>query len=50
MKNWINLVIEKINNGPLILEAPLGITLTPNHSLLSFQDTHSDEVNPEVTV
>ena len=31
---WIHLVIDKLNNWPPILGAPLGITLTPNHVLL----------------
>ena len=30
----LHLVIEKINNQPLILGAPLGITLTPNYIIL----------------
>ena len=33
---WIHLVIDKLNNRPLILAALLGITLTPNHILLGF--------------
>ena len=41
---WLNLVIQKINNRPLILSAPLGITLTPNHILLGFRNTHGEEV------
>ena len=35
---WIHLVIDKINNRPLLLGAPLRITLTPNHVLLGFRD------------
>ena len=50
LHTWINLVIEMINNCPLILGAPLGITLTPNHILLGFGITHGDEINPEVSV
>ena len=30
---WIHQVIDRANNRPLILGAPLGITLTPNHVL-----------------
>ena len=37
---WLNLVIKKINNRPLILGVPPGITLTPNHVLLGFRNTH----------
>ena len=29
LHTWLNMVIEKINDRPLILGAPLGITLTP---------------------
>ena len=47
---WLNLVIQKINDRPLILGAPLGITLTPNHVLLGFRNTHGEEVNPEISV
>ena len=36
----LNLVIHKINDRPLILCTPLGITLTPNHVLLGFRNTH----------
>ena len=32
---WIHLVIDKLNNRPLILGAPLGITLTPTTYSLS---------------
>ena len=34
---WIHLVIDKLNNWPLILGTLLGITLTPNHVLLGFR-------------
>ena len=44
---WLNLVIQKINDRPLILGAPLGITLTPNHVLLGFRNTHGEEINPD---
>ena len=47
---WLNMVIEKINDRPLILGAPLGITLTPNHVLLGFWDNPGDEINTEVSV
>ena len=33
---WTHGVIEKLNNRPLILGSPLGITLTPNHFLQGF--------------
>ena len=47
---WLHLVTDKINSRPLILGAPLGITLMPNHILLGFRDSHGDEVNPDVPV
>ena len=47
---WLNLVIQKINNRLLILGTPLGITLTPNHVLLGFRNTHGEEINPEISV
>ena len=47
---WTHLVIDKINSRPLILEAPLGITLTPNHIILGFPDSHGDKINPDVSV
>ena len=47
---WSHMVINKLNNRPLILGAPLGITLTPNHVLQGFKDCYRDEVNPEATV
>ena len=43
---WTHGVIEKLNNRPLILGAPLGITLTPNHVLQGFREGFGDEVNP----
>ena len=46
----IHMVIDKLNNRPLILGAPLGITLTPKHVLLGYKDCYGDEVNPDVTV
>ena len=42
---WTHGVIEKLNNRPLILGAPLGITLTPNHVLQGFRGGFGDEVN-----
>ena len=47
---WIHLVIDKLNNRPLILGAPLGITLTPNHVLLGFWEFYGDEINPDISV
>ena len=47
---WIHLVIDKLNNRPLILGAPLGITLTPNHVLLEFGECYGDKINPDVSV
>ena len=50
LHTWLNMVVEKINDRPLILGAPLGITLTPNHILLGFRDNRGEEINPEVSV
>ena len=50
LHTWLNMVIEKINDRPLILGAPLGITLTPNHIILGFRDNRGEEINPEVSV
>ena len=47
---WLNLVIQKIIDRPLILGAPLGKTLTPNHVLLGLRNTHGEEINPENTI
>jgi len=47
---WTHMVIDKLNNRPLILGAPLGITLTPNHVLQGFRECYGDEVNPESPV
>ena len=44
---WLNLVIQRINARPLILGAPMGITLIPNHVLQGFRNTHGEEINPE---
>ena len=38
---WTHQIIDKLNNRPLILGAPLGITLTPNHVLLGFRNCYS---------
>ena len=37
-------------NRPLILSAPLGITLTPNHVLQGFQECFGDEVKPTASI
>ena len=37
---WLDLVIQKINNRPLIPGAPLGITLMLNHILHGIRNTH----------
>ena len=42
---WSHMVINKLNNRPLILGAPLGITLTPNHVLQGFKECYGDEIN-----
>ena len=47
---WTHQVIDKLNNRPLILGAPLGITLTPNHLLLGFRDCYGEEINTEASV
>ena len=47
---WIHMVIDKLNNRPLILGAPLGITLTPNHVLLGFRECYGDEINPDLSI
>ena len=39
---WTTQVINKINNRPLILGAPLGIIITPNHVILGFRDCYRD--------
>ena len=44
------MVIDKLNNRPLILGDPLGITLIPNHVLLGFKDCYGYEINPDATV
>ena len=47
---WTHQIINKLNNQPLILGAPLGITLTPNQVLLGFRNCYGDEINTEVSV
>ena len=44
------LVIQMVNNRSLILGDPQGITITPNHILLGFRNTHGDEINLKTTV
>ena len=44
------MVINELNNRPLILGAPLGITLTPNHILQGFKECYGDEINPDTPV
>ena len=50
LQTWLVLIIQKVNDRPLILGAPQGITITPNHILHGFRNTHGDEINPETTV
>ena len=47
---WLNMVMEKVNDRPLILGAPQGISITPNHVLLGFRNTHGEEINLDVLV
>ena len=47
---WIQSVAEKLNNRPLILGTPIGITLTPNHILQGFRENYGDEINPDSPV
>ena len=47
---WLNLVIQKINDRPLILSSPMSITLTPNHDLLGFRNTHGEKITPETSI
>ena len=42
LHTWLDLIIQKMNNRPLILGAPQGITITHNHILLGFRNTHGD--------
>ena len=50
LHTWLSMVTEKVNDRPLILGAPQGITITPNHVLLGFRNTHGEEVNLDVSV
>ena len=50
LHTWLNIVTEKVNNSPLILPAPQGITITPNHLLPGFRNTYGEEINLEVIV
>ena len=45
LNTWLVLVIQKVNNRPLILGAPQGITITPNHILHGLRNTHGNEIN-----
>ena len=47
---WTHGVIEKLNNRPLILGAPLGISLTPNQVLQGFRECYGDEVKPTTSI
>ena len=50
LHTWLRMVTEKVNDRPLILGAPQGITITPNHVLLGFRNTHGEEANLNVPV
>ena len=50
LHTWLSMVTEKVNDRPLILGAPQGITITPNHVLLGFRNTHGEEANLDVFV
>ena len=50
LHTYMNMVTEKVNDRPLILGAPQGITITPNHVLLGFRDSHREEVDLDVPV
>ena len=47
---WSQMFIDELNNRPLILTAPLGITITPNHILQGYKEGHGDEINPNTPV
>ena len=47
---WEHKVIDKLNNCPLILGTPLGITLTPNCVLQVFRECYWGEINPDAPV
>ena len=46
LHTWLVLVIQKVNDRQLILGAPQGIMITPNHILHGFRNTRGDEINP----
>ena len=48
LHTWLNMVREKVNDWPLILGAPQVISITPNHILLGFRNSHGEEVNLDV--
>ena len=50
LRTWLCMITEKVNDRPLILGAPQGITITPNHVLLGFRNTHGEEVDLDVPV
>ena len=50
LHTWLNIIREKVKNWPLILGAPQGISITPNHVLLGFRNTHGEEINLDVPV
>ena len=50
LHTWLVLLTQKVIDRPLILGAPQGITITPNHILHGFRNTHRDEINLETTV
>ena len=50
LHTWLNMVTEKVNDRPLILGAPQGISITPNRILLGFRNTHGEEVYLDVPV
>ena len=50
LHTWLNMVKDKVNDCPLILGAPQGISITPNHVLLGFRNAHGEEINLDVPV
>jgi len=43
-RTWLSKVMQKVNDRPLILGLPIGVTLTPNHVLHGFPgDFHGEE-------
>ena len=47
---WTHMVIDKLNNRPLILGTPSGITPTFNHVLQGFRECYGDEIYPDAPV